>query len=156
MMETEYRIAADIGGTFTDVACLSTDGVLVTAKVPSTPQDYAQGILAGVRQIADQLNLPASSFGQLLHASTIATNAILEAKGARTALITTEGFRDVLELRRIRVPRLYEPLYQKPAPLVPSVCGRKCGKGWMRAVALCRRWMSRARVMRPERWRPLG
>lgn len=119
MMETEYRIAADIGGTFTDVACLSTDGVLVTAKVPSTPQDYAQGILAGVRQIADQLNLPASSFGQLLHASTIATNAILEAKGARTALITTEGFRDVLELRRIRVPRLYEPLYQKPAPLVP-------------------------------------
>ncbi|MBS0979621.1 MULTISPECIES: hydantoinase/oxoprolinase family protein [Acetobacter] len=118
-MEPHYRIAADIGGTFTDIACLSADGVLVTAKVPSTPHDYALGILTGVRQIAAQLQAPASAFGQLLHASTIATNAILEAKGARTGLVTTEGFRDVLELRRIRVPRLYEPLYQKPEPLVP-------------------------------------
>ncbi|QEH96848.1 hydantoinase/oxoprolinase family protein [Gluconobacter thailandicus] len=119
-MKTEYRIAADIGGTFTDIACLSSEGVLMTAKVPSTPQDYAEGILVGLRQIAAQLSHVApSQFGQLLHASTIATNVILASKGAKMALVTTEGFRDVLELRRIRVPRLYEPLYRKPKPLVP-------------------------------------
>ncbi|MFT8895774.1 MAG: hydantoinase/oxoprolinase family protein [Acetobacter sp.] len=119
MQTTDYRIAADIGGTFTDVACLSSEGLLITAKVPSTPHDYAEGILVGIRQIADQLSMNADSFGQLLHASTIATNAILESKGAKTGLVTTEGFRDVLELRRIRVPKLYEPLYEKPRPLVP-------------------------------------
>lgn len=119
MQTIDYRIAADIGGTFTDVACLSSEGMLITAKVPSTPHDYAEGILVGIRQIADQLGMAAGSFGQLLHASTIATNAILESKGAKTGLVTTEGFRDVLELRRIRVPRLYEPLYEKPQPLVP-------------------------------------
>jgi N-methylhydantoinase A len=119
MQTTDYRIAADIGGTFTDVACLSSEGQLITAKVPSTPHDYAEGILVGIGQIVKQLGLEAGNFGQLLHASTIATNAILESKGAKTGLVTTEGFRDVLELRRIRVPRLYEPLYEKPAPLVP-------------------------------------
>ena len=119
MQTIDYRIAADIGGTFTDVACLSSEGMLITAKVPSTPHDYAEGILVGIRQIADQLGMAAGSFGQLLHASTIATNAILESKGAKTGLIPTEGFRDVLELRRLRVPRLYEPLYENPQPLVP-------------------------------------
>ena len=113
------RLAADIGGTFTDLALLSSDGALFTAKVPSTPQDYAVGILDGCRQLLRELNLSPADMSAFLHASTIATNAILEGKGARTALITTDGFRDVLELRRIRVPRLYEPLYQKPAPLVP-------------------------------------
>ena len=116
-----YRIAADIGGTFTDVACLSADGQLITRKVPSTPEDYAKAIIAAMAEISaagGDTDAPLS-FDEVLHASTVATNAILEGKGARTALITTEGFRDVLELRRIRVPRLYEPLYEKPAPLVP-------------------------------------
>jgi N-methylhydantoinase A len=113
------RIAADIGGTFTDIACLSPDGRLSTCKLPTTPDDYGRAILEGIRAIAADLGMNSSSFDEVLHASTIATNAILEGKGAVTALVTTEGFRDVLELRRIRVPRLYEPLYQKPAPLVP-------------------------------------
>ncbi|MEP9355485.1 hydantoinase/oxoprolinase family protein [Xanthobacter sp. KR7-65] len=116
---TGYRLAADIGGTFTDVALLSETGALATAKVPSTPHDYAIGILDGCRQILAREGLDAAAMAEFLHASTVATNAILEGKGARTALVTTEGFRDVLELRRIRVPRLYEPLYQKPQPLVP-------------------------------------
>ncbi|GHC89354.1 hydantoinase/oxoprolinase family protein [Novosphingobium pokkalii] len=114
-----YRIAADIGGTFTDIACLSPDGTLTTAKVPTTPGDYARAILAGIADVAARLGLQPADFAEILHASTIATNAILEGKGARTALVTTEGFRDVLEMRRIRVPRLYDPLYQKPAPLSP-------------------------------------
>ncbi|HWJ36042.1 MAG TPA: hydantoinase/oxoprolinase family protein [Steroidobacteraceae bacterium] len=117
--KTSLRIAADIGGTFTDVACLTADGRLATCKLPSTPGDYGRAILDGILSISADLGVELGRFEQVLHASTIATNAILEGKGAVTALITTEGFRDVLELRRIRVPRLYEPLYQKPAPLVP-------------------------------------
>lgn len=115
---THYRVAADIGGTFTDLALISSDDELFTAKVPSTPADYAEGILNGIRALLGSVDgLDAGKICEVLHASTIATNAILEAKGARTALVTTRGFRDVLELRRVRVPRLYEPLYQKPAPL---------------------------------------
>lgn len=112
------RIAADVGGTFTDIACLDAQGELYTCKVPSTPHDYAEAIVTGIRTIARDRLLDGAAT-EVLHASTVATNAILEGKGARTALITTKGFRDVLELRRIRVPRLYEPLYEKPAPLVP-------------------------------------
>lgn len=112
------RIAADVGGTFTDIACLDAQGELYTCKVPSTPHDYAEAIVTGIRAIARDRLLDGDAT-EVLHASTVATNAILEGKGARTALITTKGFRDVLELRRIRVPRLYEPLYEKPAPLVP-------------------------------------
>ena len=122
MAETEsagYRVSVDIGGTFTDIACLSPEGVLSTCKIPSTPDDYARAIGEGIATLAGRLGLPRGEFVEVLHASTIATNAILEGKGAETALITTEGFRDVLELRRIRVPRLYEPLYRKPPPLVP-------------------------------------
>jgi N-methylhydantoinase A len=114
-----YRIAADIGGTFTDIACLSPDGVLSTCKIPSTPDDYGRAIVDGIHALAAKLGIGGRDVIEILHASTIATNAILEGKGAETALVTTEGFRDVLELRRIRVPRLYEPLYRKPPPLVP-------------------------------------
>jgi N-methylhydantoinase A len=114
-----YRVAADIGGTFTDIACLSPSGQLVTRKVPSTPDDYARAIIGALDSLGADLGITGPDFSEVLHASTVATNAILEGKGARTALITTCGFRDVLELRRIRVPRLYEPLYEKPAPLVP-------------------------------------
>lgn len=114
-----YRLAADIGGTFTDVALLGPDGVLSTAKVLSTPDDLARGVLEGCREVIERQGVPVGALSAFLHASTVATNAILEGKGARTALVTTRGFRDVLELRRIRVPRLYEPLYRKPLPLVP-------------------------------------
>jgi N-methylhydantoinase A len=114
-----FRLAADIGGTFTDLALLSEDGELFTAKVPSTPEDYASAIIDGCRKLIRERDVSPKAVETFLHASTIATNAILEGKGARTALVTTAGFRDVLELRRIRVPRLYEPLYRKPEPLVP-------------------------------------
>ena len=113
------RVAADIGGTFTDIALIHGDGRIATRKVPSTPDDYGGGVIEGIRQILAEEHLGVADVGEVLHACTVATNAILEAKGARTALITTAGFRDVLELRRIRVPKLYEPLYRKPVPLVP-------------------------------------
>ncbi|MEE8630305.1 MULTISPECIES: hydantoinase/oxoprolinase family protein [Methylobacterium] len=113
------RVAADIGGTFTDVALIHPDGRIATRKVPSTPADYAGGVVEGIRQILAAEGVPVGAVSEVLHACTVATNAILEGKGAKTGLITTAGFRDVLELRRIRVPRLYDPLYRKPPVLVP-------------------------------------
>ena len=114
-----YRVAADIGGTFTDVALVAPDGALLTAKLLSTPDNYSDAVAEGVQQLLTQAACSAGEIDEVLHGCTIATNAILEHKGARTALITTAGFRDVLELRRIRTPRLYAPLWQKPPPLVP-------------------------------------
>jgi N-methylhydantoinase A len=118
-MTGTLRVAADVGGTFTDIACLSAVGELSTCKIPSTPDDYAEAIIEGIQTLTRSLGTGPDSLAEVLHASTVATNVILEGKGANTALVTTEGFRDVLELRRIRVPRLYEPLYEKPPPLVP-------------------------------------
>ena len=118
-MNAPLRVAADIGGTFTDIAVFLPDGRLVTRKVPSTPDDYGRGVIQGIQALAGELPAGFESIGSVLHGCTIATNAILEKKGACTALLTTRGFRDVLELRRIRVPRLYEPLYVKPEPLAP-------------------------------------
>ena len=116
---TVTRAAADIGGTFTDVAVLTPGGRLATRKLPSTPSNYADAVIAGVRSLLEELESPLDALEELLHGCTVATNAILEGKGAPTALLTTRGFRDVLELRRVRVPNLYEPLYERPPPLVP-------------------------------------
>ena len=115
----KIRVGVDIGGTFTDVAVLTPDGVLATRKLPSTPNNYADAVIGGVRDLLDELGSPLDALEELLHGCTVATNAILEGKGAPTALLTTQGFRDVLELRRVRVPNLYEPLYERPPPLVP-------------------------------------
>ena len=114
-----FRAAADIGGTFTDIAVLAPGGSLATTKVLSTPTNYADAVIAGILGLVEQLEIAPEQVGEVLHGCTVATNAILEHKGARTALITTAGFRDVLELRRVRVPRLYDPLWEKPVPLVP-------------------------------------
>jgi N-methylhydantoinase A len=113
------RIAADVGGTFTDIALLDEEGRLATCKLPSSPPNFADAVVAGTLRLLQEVGSPPDVVEALLHGSTVATNLILEHKGAKTGLITTEGFRDVLELRRIRVPSLYEPLYVKPPPLVP-------------------------------------
>ena len=107
------RVGVDIGGTFTDLVFLRPDGRLDKRKVPSTPADYAQAIVAALGE-----DLAGDEVGEVVHATTVATNAILERTGARTALLTTEGFRDVLELRRIRIPLLYDLGWEKPVPLV--------------------------------------
>jgi len=117
--EAAFRVAADIGGTFTDVAMLGTDGELRTAKLLSTPENYADAVIDGIDQLLSRTAVEPGAIEEVLHGCTVATNAILEHKGARTALVTTAGFRDVLELRRIRTPQLYAPLWQKPPPLVP-------------------------------------
>jgi N-methylhydantoinase A len=104
----------DVGGTFTDLVAL-LDGELVTAKVPSTPRDQARGVVHAI-EVAELVPGVAASFA---HGSTVATNALLERRGARTALVTTEGFRDLLEIGRQNRPSLYDLTRDRPPALVP-------------------------------------
>src|SRR6056297_3573846 len=113
----ERRIGVDVGGTFTDVA-LSLDGDLVTAKVPST-DDQSEGVAAGIRKACEAAGIDPASVTEFSHAMTVSVNALLEGNGARTALVTTGGFRDVLEIGRQERPSLYDLDAEKPAPLVP-------------------------------------
>ena len=112
------RIGADIGGTFTDLVFLCADGTLHKRKQPSTPADYSEAIIKGVTAFCEEQRSLPSQITEIVHATTVATNAILERKGARSALLTTAGFRDVLELRRIRIPMSYNLSWQKPLPLI--------------------------------------
>jgi len=112
------RVGADIGGTFTDLVFVCPDGTIHKRKVPTTPADYSLAIAQGVADFCSENGLAPARIEEIVHATTVATNAILERRGARTALLTTEGFRDVLELRRIRIPMSYDLDWQKPAPLV--------------------------------------
>lgn len=114
-----WRIGADIGGTFTDLVALGPGGALRTKKVSSSVGDYGRAIVEGLGQLFHEVGFAAGEVEEVLHATTIASNAILEHKGARTGLITTAGFRDVLEIRTLRMPRLYDLRWEKPAPLVP-------------------------------------
>ena len=111
------RIGVDVGGTFTDVA-LSLDGGLVTTKVPTTA-DQSEGVIAGIRTACAEAGVDPESVGEFSHAMTVSVNALLEGDGARTALVTTEGFRDVLEIGRQDRPSLYDLDAEKPTPLVP-------------------------------------
>lgn len=115
--ELTYRVGADIGGTFTDIVMMSSSGQILKRKQSSTPDDYSRGIVEGLDDLLRAEGVSADKIVELVHATTVATNTVLEGKGARTALITTKGFRDVLEIGRVRVPRLYDLNYEKPKPL---------------------------------------
>ena len=108
------RLGVDVGGTFTDVILQRADGTAAIRKVLSTPPRYDVAVVGAGAGLAS-----GSTLAGVVHGTTVATNAVLEQRGARTALVTTEGFRDVLELRRLRIPRMYEPFWRKPDPLVP-------------------------------------
>jgi N-methylhydantoinase A len=110
----ETRLGIDVGGTFTDLVALS-EGTLITAKVPSTPQDQSEGVMNAI----STSDVEPSAVLALAHGMTVATNALLERRGARTALITTEGFRDVLEIARQNRPALYDLTHDRPPPLIP-------------------------------------
>ena len=110
----ETRLGVDVGGTFTDLVALS-EGTLITAKVPSTPRDQSEGVMNAI----ETSDVEPAAVLTLAHGMTVATNALLERRGARTALITTEGFRDVLEIARQNRPALYDLTHDRPPPLVP-------------------------------------
>jgi N-methylhydantoinase A len=113
-----YRVGADIGGTFTDIVLVAPDGTYGTRKVLSTVDDYSRGIVEGLLDLLHSLGVEPGLVNELVHGTTVATNAILENKGAKTALLTTKGFRDVLEFRRLRTPQLYDRFYEPPRPMV--------------------------------------
>jgi N-methylhydantoinase A len=105
-------IGVDTGGTFTDLVCLTDEGIR-TWKLPSTPDNFSRAVLDGVRHFTG-----GAPFLELIHSTTVATNALLERHGARTALITTRGFRDILEIGRQARPDLYNLFVRRPTPLI--------------------------------------
>src|SRR3954453_16482745 len=115
-----WRMGVDIGGTFTDVALVDdASGRIGVAKGPSTPADVAQAVLAAIELAMGRNGVAPAAVGLLSHATTVVTNAILEERGARAALIATRGFRDVLELRRSARGKLYDLFQDAPATLIP-------------------------------------
>ena len=118
MTGSRFRVAVDIGGTFTDIVFLDAEGRRHIKKVSSSVDDYARAIVDGLREVFDETGLTGRDVIEVLHGTTVASNALLELKGARTGLITTRGFRDVLEIRRLRMPRLYDLTWEKPPTLV--------------------------------------
>ncbi|MGH6899121.1 MAG: hydantoinase/oxoprolinase family protein [Geminicoccaceae bacterium] len=113
-----FRVGVDIGGTFTDIVLLGDDGRVHTRKVASSADDYARAIAEALAEVFAELGIGGDRVAEVRHGTTVASNAILEHKGARTGLITTRGFRDVLEIRNLRMPRLYDITWTKPPPLV--------------------------------------
>jgi N-methylhydantoinase A len=107
------RAGVDVGGTFTDVIIHAADGRTEVRKLLSTPPAYDRAVVAALADAETQ------GVAEVVHGTTVATNAVLQRRGARTALVTTAGFRDVLELRRLRIPHMYDLFWQKPDPLVP-------------------------------------
>lgn len=115
-----WRMGVDIGGTFTDVALVNeTTGQIGIAKVPTTPRDFGEGVVQALTIALREHDVTADSVTLLSHATTVVTNAVLEGKGARCALIATRGFRDVLELRRSARADLYDLFQDAPGVLVP-------------------------------------
>ena len=116
-----FRIGVDIGGTFTDGTLVdSSTGQVITSKVLTTPADPASGFISAVNKLLGVNNdVEPGEIEHVVHATTVATNAIIEGKTAKTAFVTTQGFRDMLEIARQIRPSLYDLQFEKPAPLVP-------------------------------------
>ena len=111
-MQGQMRVGIDIGGTFTDVIAVSDDGDVGTFKIPSTPSDPSEAVLQALTLLSGK------TVSEVIHGSTVATNTVLERKGAKTALLTTDGFRDNIYIQRQDKTDVYSPQYQKPVPVV--------------------------------------
>jgi N-methylhydantoinase A len=116
--EKKCRIGVDVGGTFTDVVTIQ-DGQIHVSKTPSTPAAPDRAVIDGVRESKDVVEFDYNKVEFFAHGTTVATNAVLEGNWAETALVTTEGFRDVLEIGRQNRPDIYDFDVQKPQPIVP-------------------------------------
>src|ERR1700752_2002849 len=118
-----FTIGVDVGGTYTDLVATDETGRTVFAKSPSTPADQSIGVMAGLEELARRLGVTRAAMlaetDRLVHGTTVATNALLERKGAKVALLTTEGHRDVVEMREGLKPNRYDLRSPPPEPLVP-------------------------------------
>jgi N-methylhydantoinase A/oxoprolinase/acetone carboxylase beta subunit len=121
------QIGVDIGGTFTDIVALDRAGRLVLTKVPSTPKDLLEGIGAAVTQVLALAGARPADVERFIHGTTVATNAILEQKGAVTAILTSEGFEDVLELGRMKRSRMYDLAMDPEVPTFLAPRRRRLG-----------------------------
>jgi len=115
----EYRIGVDIGGTFTDIVLYYEAGQTVIAKVASTPDDPGRAVVDGIVKILHEQSIPPSDVSEIVHGTTVGSNTILQKVGAKTGLLTTRGFRDILEIGRIRTPEMFDLTWEKPVQLVP-------------------------------------
>ena len=118
MRQGRLRVGADVGGTFTDVIALSDEGVTTIRKTLSTPPRYDEAVVDAVQHVVRRGLDDGDTLEQVVHGTTVATNAVLQRRGSRVALVTSDGFRDVLELRRLRTPHMYDWSWRKPDTLV--------------------------------------
>ena len=120
---TRYRVGVDVGGTFTDVVAVDRGGRVTFAKAASTPADQSEGVVDGLERLAETLGVPLRDLlgrtDSIVHGMTVATNALIERKGARVGLLATEGHRDVLEMREGLKPERYNLRLPREEPLVP-------------------------------------
>ena len=115
-----HWLGIDIGGTFTDFALFDTQtGEVIGLKVPSTPHEFAEAVRVGLERLADEHRVDLREIGTIVHGTTIAVNTLIQRTGARLGLLVTEGFRDVLELQRLRLPNPFDLDGVRPLPLVP-------------------------------------
>ena len=112
------RLSVDIGGTFTDLVLLRDDGLTFSAKVSSTPSAPEEAVMTGMADILQAASMRANELTEVLHGTTVGSNTLLQKLGARTGLLTTRGFRDVLEIGRLRTPGMFDLTWEKPEPLV--------------------------------------
>ena len=120
-----YEIGVDIGGTFTDVILIDPSGRVNSHKLLSTPDDFSNAMIKGIEQICARANIEPSSITKIVHGTTVVTNACIEMKGAKVGLLTTQGFRDILEIGRGRLPAVLDLSWEKPPPLVPRYLRRE-------------------------------
>src|SRR5262245_26145470 len=113
------RVGVDVGGTFTDVVLALPDGHIYVNKTTTTPHDPGEAVAAGIASVLRDADLDPRDVAEVVHGTTVASNTILQKVGARTGLLTTRGFRDVLEIGRIRTPGMFDLSWVKPEPLVP-------------------------------------
>lgn len=150
-------LGVDVGGTFTDAVLLAPDGTVHTAKVPTSAAEQSEGVMAAVALALAAAGAPGGRVQRFAHGMTVATNALLEGRTARTALIATEGFTDVIELARQNRAHLYRLCEAAPAPLVPAELRfaapeRVAPEGVLRRLdpAAARGLVRRVRAARPE------
>jgi N-methylhydantoinase A len=111
-------VGIEVGGTFTDLIAVLNDGSTVIHKTPSTPDDPSRAAIAGLKELLDRIGATGGEVTELLHGSTIVANSLIQRRGARVALLTTRGFRDVLYIQRMDKSVVYDMFYQKPEPLL--------------------------------------
>ena len=138
-----YRVGVDVGGTFTDLICVTDDGDVVLDKTPTTLDDQSRGVMTGLGQLADRFGVALTQFCAdleiVVHGTTTADNTMIEMNGARTGLLVTEGHRDEIEMRRVHKEMIWDPSY--PAP--PAIARRRC------RIPIAERMSHTGEVLRP-------